>query len=332
MFRSLVALVLTLAATSSAFVPHHGAHHRRHNNIGAVSYVPRSTSYKLAERYEGKNFFDGWNFFTGDDPTHGNVNYVDGDKASKLAYVQDDGTVVIAVDDFSDVAAGGRRDSIRISTKKSWKRGLFIADIYSMPHGCGVWPAYWSLGNGKDWPNAGEIDIIEGVNNNVQNQITLHSGPGCILDKATDALSHLLGTSCESSNGNNAGCAWQQKSNKTFGHLFNMQAGGVWAHSVEDDAISVWFFDRDAVPADITAQKPDPSTWGTPTALFPNTQCDISSHFLAQSLIFDITLCGDWAGPAYESAGCPGTCASAIADKSNFNVAKWKIASVSVYQ
>ena len=83
-----------------------------------------------------------------------------GTAASKLAYVQDDGTVVIAVDNESDVAAGGNRDSIRISSKKSWDRGLFIADIYAMPHGCSVWPAYWSLGTGADWPDAGEIDII----------------------------------------------------------------------------------------------------------------------------------------------------------------------------
>ncbi|KAI0664261.1 glycoside hydrolase family 16 protein [Cubamyces menziesii] len=332
MFGPLAALVLALATSASAFVPHHNAHHRRHNGIGKATYVPRSTSYKLAERYEGKNFFDGWDFFTGSDPTHGNVNFVDGDDASKLAYVQDDGTVVLAVDDFSDVAAGGNRNSIRITTKKSWERGLFIADIYAMPHGCGVWPAYWSLGNGKDWPNAGEIDIIEGVNLNSQNQITLHSGPGCLLDKAADALSNLLGTTCESSNGNNAGCAWQQKGNNTFGHLFNMQAGGVWAHTVESDAISVWFFDRDNIPADITNQQPDPSTWGTPDALFPNTQCDISSHFLAQSLIFDITLCGDWAGPAYSGSSCPGTCSQAIANASNFNLAKWMIGSVSVYQ
>ncbi|KAI0372612.1 glycoside hydrolase family 16 protein [Pilatotrama ljubarskyi] len=333
MFRALAALVLALAASSNAVVPHHAALHRRHNNVGnTVSYVPRSTSYKLVESYEGKDFFDGWDFYTGADPTHGNVKFVDGATASKLAYVQDDNTVVIAVDDTSDVPAGGNRNSIRISTKKSWDRGLFIADIYSMPHGCGVWPAYWSIGQGKDWPNAGEIDIIEGVNQNTQNQITLHSGPGCALDKKADALSNLLGTTCASSPDNNSGCAWQQKANNTFGHGFNMQAGGVFAHSVEADAISVWFFDRDSIPADIAAKKPDPSTWGTPTALFPNSQCDISSHFLAQSLIFDITLCGDWAGAAYESSGCPGTCASAIADKSNFNVAKWKIASVSVYQ
>ncbi|CDO69351.1 Glycoside Hydrolase Family 16 protein [Trametes cinnabarina] len=332
MFAVLSALVLSLAASTTAFVPHHAAHHRRHNAVGNVSYVPRSTSYKLVERYEGKNFFDGWDFFTGADPTHGNVKFVGGDDAAKLAYVQDDGTVVLAVDDTSNVPAGGNRNSIRISTKQSWGRGLFIADIYAMPHGCGVWPAYWSLGGGKDWPNAGEIDIIEGVNTNVQNQITLHSGPGCTLDKSAKALSNMLGTTCASSPDANSGCAYQQKGNNTFGHLFNMQAGGVYAHSLESDAISVWYFDRDSIPADITAQKPDPSTWGTPTAFFPNTQCDISSHFVAQSLIFDITLCGDWAGAAYESSGCPGTCASAIADASNFQLAKWMIGSVSVYQ
>ena len=31
-----------------------------------------------------------------------------------------------------------------------------------MAYGCAVWPAYWSVGN--QWPNDGEIDIIEGVN------------------------------------------------------------------------------------------------------------------------------------------------------------------------
>ena len=58
MFGPLAALVLALATSASAFVPHHNAHHRRHNGIGKATYVPRSTSYKLAERYEGKNFFE----------------------------------------------------------------------------------------------------------------------------------------------------------------------------------------------------------------------------------------------------------------------------------
>ena len=101
-----------------------------------------------------------WDFFTDADPTHGLVNFVDGDAAKKLAYVQSDNTVVLAVDDSDGIPVGGKRNSIRISSKKAYTRGLFVADIFAMPHGCGVWPAYWSLGTGKDWPNAGEIDII----------------------------------------------------------------------------------------------------------------------------------------------------------------------------
>ena len=152
----------------------------------------------------------------------------------------------------------------------------------------------------------------------MQNQITLHSSADCTLDRAASALANKLGLTCTSANGNNAGCAYQQKENNTFGHLFNMQAGGVFAHTLESDGISVWFFARDAIPADITSKQPDPASWGTPDAYFPNTQCDIMSHFLAQNLIFDITVCGDWAGAAYSQSGCPATCNDAVADPSNF--------------
>lgn len=47
--------------------------------------------------------------------------------------------------------------SIRISTKKTYNHGLFIADIASMPHGCSTWPAYWSVG--PNWPMAGVVDF-----------------------------------------------------------------------------------------------------------------------------------------------------------------------------
>ena len=37
---------------------------------------------------------------------------------------------------------GAGRQSVRISTQKSWNHGLFIADINHMPGGvCGIWPA-----------------------------------------------------------------------------------------------------------------------------------------------------------------------------------------------
>ena len=54
-----------------------------------------------------------WDFFSSDDPTHGNVNYQTRQNAQKknLAFVQPDGTTILAVDDFSIVPVGGKRDS-----------------------------------------------------------------------------------------------------------------------------------------------------------------------------------------------------------------------------
>jgi beta-glucanase (GH16 family) len=56
---------------------------------------------------------------------------------------------------------------MRITTTKTYNGGLFIADFKRMPFGCSLWPAYWSYGTKNIWPEDGEIDILEGVNNQV---------------------------------------------------------------------------------------------------------------------------------------------------------------------
>ncbi|KAG9123007.1 hypothetical protein FRC07_000359 [Ceratobasidium sp. 392] len=128
-----------------------------------TSIVRRAKTYKIVDQYAGSKFFDGWDFFNEHDPTNGNVNYLaKADAIAKnLAFVEPDGTVVMKVDDTNVVSAGANRDSVRIASTKSYTGGLFVLDVQTMPHGCGVWPAFWSVG--PQWPNGGEIDILEGV-------------------------------------------------------------------------------------------------------------------------------------------------------------------------
>jgi hypothetical protein len=73
----------------------------------------------------------------------------------------------------------------------------------------------------------------------------------------------------------------------------------------DDGGISVYFFPRNAIPADVTADQPQPTTWGTPMALFPSTQCNIAQFFFNHVIILDTTFCGVWAGgPTWNTSGC----------------------------
>jgi len=305
--------------------------HRTRANSSSVHHA-RGTSYNLVDLYQGQSFFDGWDFFTDADPTNGLVDYVSQSEATSagLAYVQSDNTVVLAVDDTSTVPVGGNRKSVRISTQKTYTQGLFIADFYSMPHGCSVWPAWWSVG--PSWPSGGEIDVLEGVNNGQLNQMTLHTSDGCALDTAETFTGDILGSTCASSGSNNDGCGIQDTNDNSYGHGFNMIAGGVYAHLWDDNGISIWHFPRGSIPSDITSQTPDPTTWGNPAAFWSSASCNIGQHFYDHVLTIDTTLCGDWAGATYASSGCPSTCEEAVADPSNFKDAKWNIASIAVYQ
>lgn len=226
---------------------------------------------------------------------------------------------------------------VRISTKKTYNGGLFIADFFAMPHGCSVWPAYWSVG--PNWPSAGtfprvyhihdriliiftgEIDVLEGVHNQATNQYTLHTSEGCEIGadfNEKSASSNIIHDQCASSGSDNRGCGFLDTDVQTYGKEFNLLAGGVFAHLWDSTGIRVWRFLRPSIPADITAKRPDPSTWGTPAAFFPSNNCDIASHFFEHTLVLDTTICGDFAGPTYAGSGCPGTCEQAVANNTNF--------------
>lgn len=60
-----------------------------------------------------EHFLRLWTFFTGSDPTGGQVNYLSGADAqgNSLAYVQGDNTTVLRVDSWTDLPLGAPRNS-----------------------------------------------------------------------------------------------------------------------------------------------------------------------------------------------------------------------------
>ncbi|KAG6866246.1 hypothetical protein C0991_006833 [Blastosporella zonata] len=192
-----------------------------------------SSPWTLTETHAGNNFFDGWDFFVGGDPTNGIVQYVSQDvgNSSNLVEVNGNGNAVMRVETTPTVQ--NTRQSIRITTQSSFNGGLVVMSAVHMPTGCGTWPAFWT--NGPNWPAGGEIDIVEAVNDYTENQMTIHTNPGCTLPTANqNALqisgSVVGGTDCAAITTGNQGCGIRSTSNTTFGTGFNQNGGGTYAN------------------------------------------------------------------------------------------------------
>ncbi|KAL8671907.1 MAG: hypothetical protein Q9168_003618 [Polycauliona sp. 1 TL-2023] len=280
-------------------------------------------AYSVKDDYSTDKFLDLFNFDTFDDPTHGYVNYVDQATAhSQDLYNVSNGQVTWGVDHVN-VASGRGRNSIRLTSKASYTHGLVILDLAHMPGGaCGVWPAFWMTG--PNWPNSGEIDIIEGVNNEAQNQMTMHTGPGC----------NLAGSTCEGG----LGCHIKPQGSNNYGTGLNNAGGGVYAMEWTAGSINIWFFPRNAIPSDISSPNPNPSTWGAAIASFVGgDSCNIDQHFKENNIVFDTTFCGDWAGGVWsQDSTCSAqaaTCQQYVQNHPQaFADAYWTINSLKVYQ
>jgi hypothetical protein len=329
-------LLAALSLTTLVGARHQSRVHSRYRR-DVVRRQSTNKTYTVQDFYQGEDFFNNWDFFTGSDPTDGNVNYQSKSNAQSkgLAYVNDcDNSTVLAVDSTSTVAAGGNRDSVRITSQKSYNGGLFVIDASNMPVGCSTWPSFWTVG--PNWPSAGEIDIVEGVNNQATNQMTLHSGTsqGCTIGKSGNQFTgQVLGTNCYSSPNADSGCGVEDTDTSSFGYGFNNAEGGVFALLWDNSTgMSMWHFARADIPADLTAQTPNPSTWGAPAGYWSAQSCDISANFYDHQMVIDTTICGNWAGGAYSSSGCPGTCSNMVANATNYVDAKWVINYVAVFQ
>lgn len=257
--------------------------------LAALFIHSTSAGYTLVRDYAPDTFFDYFGFFDEDDPTHGTVQYQSRQGAeAKNMISTTDTSVRIGVDSTNKVS--DLRPSVRLFSNETFNQGILLVDVKHMPSGCGTWPALWMLGDGE-WPANGEIDIIEGANDQSANYMTLHTseedGEECSLTDIPESGgdgSGALGFSKKDYTGNvyTDECAWKPDTNDnsgcqiqaptgqtavyagtgkttnavvpTFGEALNRAAGGTLAMQWTVSGIKIWFFGRTlAKPSDIAA-------------------------------------------------------------------------------
>jgi hypothetical protein len=308
-----------------------------------VAFVALTNAYGLKANYSGNDFFNNWQFFTANDPTNGYVNYLSQSQAQSDGLISASTAGVYIRSDSKNVGSGRGRNSVRLTSNSAWNAGsLFIIDLVNMPTGCGTWPAWWLVG--PNWPNGGEIDVIEGVNTQSVVATTLHTSNGCTIPENTNMMTGHWSTGTNGqpatncyisapNQANNQGCGIQGAAN-SYGAPFNAGRGGVYATEWTSDHIQVFFFDRNSIPKDITADAPNPGSWGKPYAYFALGGSCPANKFSNMNLVLDNTFCGDWAGAVFASQ-CPGkgSCNSYVQNNpSAFADAYWQINYVKVFQ
>lgn len=297
-------------------------------------------TFELQDNYVGASFLSGFVWETMADPSGGRVNYVDQPTAigANLTYTSSD-KFVMRGDSTNIVQPGAAgRNSVRITSVNSYTDSIMVLDIQHMPIGCATWPAFWTLTNSGGWPQGGEVDIIEGINNNQNNLASLHTGPGCSMPATRSQTGAVDTVDCDIAADHDAGCGVTFSKKGNFGAALNSVGGG-WYVIVRTDAggMAMYFWARNdkrvpaAVRAGASSLHPD-SSWGRPEASFPTTDCNFPQFFDAHQIIINLTFCGSWAGPKFISAGCGPDCNDFVDNNPQaFTEAYWELNALRVY-
>ncbi|PCD43989.1 hypothetical protein AU210_003071 [Fusarium oxysporum f. sp. radicis-cucumerinum] len=256
-------------------------------------------AYSLTTSFLGDSLISGFDWFNGRDLSNGFVQYQDLEGAEQYGLYSVDpfsNTVRLRPDSARKFDLNEGRPSIRLESKESYQYGLFIADFQHMPISqCGTWPAFWAYG--ANWPNNGEVDILEGANLAYTNIMSAHTADGCMLDPADSNLFSGNPQSLDCAVGtDNVGCGFTPPASDTssYGDGFNAVGGGVYAMEWDSEYISIWHFPRGAIPADIEAKRPDPRKWGLPQSLFGGSKCNVDEYFNDMRIVLNINFCGDY--------------------------------------
>ncbi|RXW11593.1 hypothetical protein EST38_g14263 [Candolleomyces aberdarensis] len=215
----------------------------------------------------------------------GTWNYIDGATAKSKNLTFGAGDTFILRPDSSTVLRAdgpGRDDSVRLRSKKNYKEHVAVA-INGEPTERALKRSFGFL---RQFANrGGQLD--------------------------TQVLEN-----CDATINSNIGCPVKFNTPQSYGPAFNQNGGGWYAVERSSNFLKVWFWARndDSVPREVRESQGSvrPDTWGTPTAFFPDTNCNMDQHFAAHNIIINLTLCGDWAGSVFGRSGCPGNCVDLV--------------------
>ena len=153
---------------------------------------------------------------------------------------------------------------------------------------------------------------VEGVNDQSPNAMTLHTSANCNMPASRSMTGSATGNNCDVNTSGNTGCGVVAPSANSYGPSFNAAGGGFYAMERTNSFIKVWFWSRNAnVPSDVRngGSTVNTDAWvcylslshgihssktnrqGTPTAFFPNTNCDLASHFGPNEIVINLTFC-----------------------------------------
>ncbi|KAF9528023.1 hypothetical protein CPB83DRAFT_894740 [Crepidotus variabilis] len=315
--------------------------------------------YAPSREYAGNTFFDQWAYYGGIDNTtwggltiyktrasadatvnlvSGNVTFVDKNTAAQkqLTFVNEAGHAIIRVDNQTTITP---TDQVRLASPQTFGVGtLILIDALHIPYGCSVWPSFWTFGAQKEWPQAGEIDIITGINGMPNNQIALHAPAGCVK---AETPGQQTGVTVEGDCSKPQGCFVAETKPNSFGEGLANAGGGVSPCNLKRVA-SIRGFGVPDIPDnvrnnDASFQSIDTSTRGIPSAAYPASTCNVAQIFKPQNLIISTTFCGVWAGnpDAYQQL-CKTPTNSCVADNiigpgNNFANAFWEIKYIRTY-
>lgn len=286
-------------------------------------------NYHLTWQAVGPNFFNDFDYIH-DDANHGGAQYLPREEAVQKQ-------VTVAHDTHAILRAGPKgkylkRTSAKLRTKKAWTYFLMAMKYDHLPFGCGVWPSLWTTSPEEAWPNGGELDILEYVNE-YPSRSSFHVGTAnkCALDASElhrpgcpaleDVVYNFTKTGmhghydCVTDYPDHIGCA-PNKAPLRSGKELSGQAGVVaveWTASY----LKVFIIPAFDIPADLSSDMPRPDDWdkwlvsyypfGVSERSSPGSCPNPDQLMKSQQFVMNLNFCGDWGSKVWADSSCANT-------------------------